>query len=164
METSQFDKIAASLDVPMMIVTTKAGDEADGCLVGFTTQCSIDPIRYLVCLSERNRTYELATEASALVVHVLRDTDDDRALARLFGEETAHETDKLARCSWDPGIDGVPVLRGSDWIAGRIIDQIDLGDHRGFVLDVVDASASRAGERTLPYTATRDLEPGNAPD
>ena len=27
------------------------GDERTGCLVGFRTQCSIDPVRFLVCLS-----------------------------------------------------------------------------------------------------------------
>ena len=83
--TDAFEQIAATLSSPMIIVTTRAGDEVDGCLVGFSTQCSIDPTRYLVCLSKRNNTYRIARAASTLVVHMLHDDDDDRALARLFG-------------------------------------------------------------------------------
>lgn len=37
----------AELDYPMLIVTTRSGGELDGCLVGFSTQCSIDPARFL---------------------------------------------------------------------------------------------------------------------
>ena len=62
---------------------------------GFSTQCSIDPLRYLVGLSVTNRTYELAMRASTLVVHVLHDTPSDRALASWFGEHTARDTDKF---------------------------------------------------------------------
>ena len=148
----------------MTIVTARRGDEVDGCLVGFSTQCSIEPTRYLVCLSDQNRTYELARDASTLVVHVLHDAEHDRALARLFGEETGDDTDKLGRVEWAPGPDGVPVLAGCDWFAGRIVERIDLGDHVGHVLNVGDGRAERAGEPTLPYTKVRDLDAGHEVD
>jgi hypothetical protein len=45
------------LDHPMVVVTTRAGNERAGCLVGFATQVSIGPPRFLVGLSKRNRTY-----------------------------------------------------------------------------------------------------------
>jgi flavin reductase (DIM6/NTAB) family NADH-FMN oxidoreductase RutF len=160
-EQEAFERIVAGLQAPMTIVTARSGDEVDGCLVGFSTQCSIEPKRYLVCLSMQNRTYELAREASTLVVHVLHDAEHDRALARLFGEETAHETDKLRRCEWEPGPDGAPVLAGCDWFAGRILERVDLGDHVGHLLDVGGGNADRAGEPSLPYTKVRDLDPGN---
>jgi flavin reductase (DIM6/NTAB) family NADH-FMN oxidoreductase RutF len=156
-----FDQITAALDTPMVIVTTRAGDEIDGCLVGFTTQCSIDPSRYLVCLSKRNRTYEIARRASTLVVHMLHDDRRDRSLARLFGEETAHEIDKLARCSWEPGPDGVPVIRSCDWFGGPIVERVDLGDHVGFAFDVQCGRALRAGERFLGLADVRELHAGN---
>ena len=65
MACEAFDRITATLDTPMVIVTARAGDEIDGCLVGFSTQCSIDPAHYLVCLSTNNRTYEIARSASS---------------------------------------------------------------------------------------------------
>ena len=61
-----FIKIAAGLDY-LMLVVTAAGDEGPaGCLVGFSTQCSIRPPRYLVCLSDKNRTERVASRAAVL--------------------------------------------------------------------------------------------------
>ncbi|MGH2689045.1 MAG: flavin reductase [Actinomycetota bacterium] len=48
-----FDKV----DVAMYIVTVASASGPSGCLVGFSTQCSIKPPRLLVCLSEKDHTY-----------------------------------------------------------------------------------------------------------
>jgi flavin reductase (DIM6/NTAB) family NADH-FMN oxidoreductase RutF len=158
-----FDRIAATLNPPMVIVTTRAGDEMDGCLVSFSTQCSIDPLHYLVCLSTANRTYEIARRASTLVVHMLYDDERDRSLARLFGEHTAREFDKLAECNWEPGPNGVPVIGSCDWFGGAIVGRVDLGDHVGFVIDVQYGRAVRTAAPYLGLTDVRDLEAGNPP-
>ncbi|MDQ1479359.1 MAG: hypothetical protein QOI44_220 [Actinomycetota bacterium] len=161
MACEAFDRITATLDTPMVIVTTRAGNEIDGCLVGFTTQCSIDPSHYLVCLSTSNRTYEIARRASSLVVHMLHDDGRDRSLARLFGEQTGREVDKLSQCSWEPGPDGVPVLRSCDWFGGPIVGRVNLGDHVGFAIDVQHGRAVLAGERYLGLADVRHLDAGN---
>lgn len=92
---------------------------------------------------------------------MLHDEAGDRALARLFGEETAHEVDKLDTCSWEAGPDGVPVFPTCDWFAGLIVDRVDLGDHVGFVLEVSAGRAARIGERHLAFTDVRGLDAGN---
>jgi flavin reductase (DIM6/NTAB) family NADH-FMN oxidoreductase RutF len=147
----------------MAVVTTRAGDEMDGCLVGFSTQCSIDPVHYLVCLSVKNRTYELAERANTLVVHVLHDSPADRALASLFGEHTARDMDKLARCDWSPGPDGVPVLAGCDWFGGPVVQRCDAGDHVAHVIEVTDGAAERVREPWLLLDEVQDLDAGNPP-
>ena len=156
-----FDRIAATIDPPMVIVTTRAGDEMDGCLVGFSTQCSIDPLHFLVCLSTANRTYEIARRAQTLVVHMLHDNAQDLSLARLFGEETGHDVDKLAACHWEPGPDGVPVIQSCDWFGGPIVSRVNLGDHVGFALDVRFGTAVRTSEPYLGLAGVRDLDAGN---
>jgi len=119
---------------PMVIVTVAAGDERDGCLVGYHCPVSIEPRRYMVCLSTVNRTHELAQRAETLIVHHVEVFQE--GLARLFGEETGYEIDKFDRCEWERGPDGVPILTDIDtrW-AGRIVERIPLGDHAGFVLE-----------------------------
>src|SRR3954451_19397105 len=96
------------LDYPMFIVTAAAGSDRAGCLVGFATQCSIDPPRFLVCLSDKNRTFRVARHARTLVVHLV--PREATGLAELFGSETGDEVDKFARCAWSEGPDGTPVL------------------------------------------------------
>jgi flavin reductase (DIM6/NTAB) family NADH-FMN oxidoreductase RutF len=154
-------RVASSVDPPVMIVTAASDRRADGCLVGFTTQCSIDPLRYLVCLSKENRSFEIALRSRALCVHVLHATEDDRALARLFGEETGFEVDKLAQCGWSAGPLGVPTLDGCDWFSGPVVDRFDLGDHVGFTIEVTDADLQRLDEERLSYSDVKGLTPGN---
>ncbi len=55
-----FEKLVSMLDYPMYVVTTACGDQRAGCLVGFTSQVSIGPPRFLVGLSEKNHTYRVA--------------------------------------------------------------------------------------------------------
>ena len=160
---SAFDDIAATSTSRMTIVTTRVGNEMDGCLVGFSTQCSIDPVRQLVCLSVKNRTYELAQRASDLVVHPLHDGPHDFAVARLFGEHTARDVDKFAGCSWTEGPGGAPVLVGLDWFAGPVVGRFDVGDHVAHVIDVTMGSAPRAREPWLMLQDVLGLDAGNPP-
>jgi flavin reductase (DIM6/NTAB) family NADH-FMN oxidoreductase RutF len=162
-DDAAFQSFAAAATSPMLIVTTRPADgrPPEGCLVGFSTQCSIDPVHHLVCLSKANETYEVARDATTLAVHFLHETSADRALARLFGEETGHEIDKFTRCSWEEGPDGVPLLDGLDHFVGRVLDRVDLGDHVGFVLAVDGGRAEHADVPLLTYQDVDDLEAGN---
>ena len=82
-----FDRLVSLLDYPMfVVVTTRADDEMGGCLVGFSTQVSIGPPRFLVGLSKRSRT-RIASRADHLAVHLVPRTEVE--IARLFGGEPA---------------------------------------------------------------------------
>jgi flavin reductase (DIM6/NTAB) family NADH-FMN oxidoreductase RutF len=159
MPDGAFDAVAARLDYPMYVVTAYDGTERAGCLVGFTTQCSIDPPRFLVCLSEKNHTFRVARGAPALAVHVL--TAEHRATAELFGSETGDEVDKFARTPWREGPDGVPVLDdAAAWFAGRVVDRVPLGDHTGYLLEPY-AGEVRGDVAPLTFQDLRDLDPGH---
>ena len=149
-----------ALDYPMLIVTTAAGGERAGCLVGFATQCSIDPPRFLVCVSDKNRTHRvLARGARTAVVHVV--PDDAGELVELFGGETGDDADKFARCRWSEGPDGVPVLDECEsWFAGRIVETVPLGDHCGRVLEPFDGRAGYRGA-AFPFSRAKHVEPGH---
>src|SRR4051812_34244438 len=102
------ERWVGEIDYPMYIVTVSAGDERAGCLIGFATQCSIDPVRFVVCLSDKNRTYRVAQGAEVIGVHLVPADGDE--LAELFGSQTGDEIDKFARCAWHEGPAGVPLL------------------------------------------------------
>ena len=145
----------------MYVVTADDGSGPAGCLVGFGTQCSIHPPRFLVCISKLNHTFLPAMGAPLLVVHIL--SDDDLELARVFGEETADRADKFARVAWHPGPDGrTPVLDGVDrWFAGRPLDRMDAGDHVAVLLEPTDVHVGGRRPPQLGYQRVKDFHPGH---
>jgi flavin reductase (DIM6/NTAB) family NADH-FMN oxidoreductase RutF len=159
-----FEELVSRLDYPMFVVTAYDGTERAGCLVGFATQCSIDPPRFLACLSKQNHTHRVAAGATTVAVHVLR--RDQHDLAALFGSETGDEVDKYARCAWHDGPDGVPVLDDcAGWFAGTVLARHDLGDHTGLLLAPFGGDgggeAGDAAGAPLTFDQVRDLEPGH---
>ena len=154
-----FHSLVGSVDAPMFVATVAAGDERSGCLVGFATQCSIEPARFLCCISDANHTARVAERAGVVVVHVVG--EDQHELAELFGEETGDALDKFARWEWHPGPEGAPVLAGCPgWFAGNVLERLPLGDHTGYLLEPVDAwRAPRVTQ--LGLQEVKDLDPGH---
>lgn len=161
--TTPFGDFVATTNPAMVVVTAAVDDARDGCLVGFHSQCSIEPERYAVWLSVANLTYRLALFAGHLGVHLLG--PDDRDVAELFGSTTGDQTDKLARCSWQRGPHGVVLLdRLPNRFVGRRVAALDTGgDHVCFVLE---PERAQAGDRfaALRLGELTDLEPGHEAD
>lgn len=166
--TSAFHELVADLDYPMVVVTAPAaqatgqsGKHGAGCLVGFSTQCSIDPPRYIVFISKQNHTHHHAMASSALAVHVL--DEQDRRIAELFGTLTGDEVDKLSLVAWTEGPSGVPIIDDvAGWFAGAVVERIDGGDHTGFVVEPT-AGAKRHDVHQLGYQDVQRLDPGHKP-
>ncbi|WNI26632.1 flavin reductase family protein [Streptomyces sp. ITFR-16] len=130
---TDLDPFTDVLDYPLYVVAAEADGERSGCLVGFGSQCSIAPVRFMMWLSKANRTYRVALRAEWLAVHVL--ARDQEHLAQLFGGETGDRTDKFARTGWHAGHGGAPVLdEAPAWFVGRVESHLDGGDHVGFLL------------------------------
>jgi flavin reductase (DIM6/NTAB) family NADH-FMN oxidoreductase RutF len=157
---SPFARLVAALDYPLYVVTTAAKNEPSGCLIGFATQCSIHPPRFLACISKKNHTLALACQASVIAVHIVENTDQH--IAQLFGGETGDVVDKFARIRWHYA-HGVPILDDCErWFAGSIVEQIDLGDHVGFLLEPLDVEQT-ATSTQMSFQQARDIEPGHKP-
>jgi len=156
---TSFDRFAAAVDPALLVVTAAANGTRAGCLVGFATQTSIAPRRYLVCLSELNHTTTVAAGSTHLAVHAV--PREARWIAETFGGHTGEEVDKFTTVSWSPGPHDLPVLDDCPTrMVGRIVDRLPLGDHVGYVLAPEQAEASSA---TLPlrYADASDIEPGH---
>lgn len=163
MTNASFDEIVARLDPPLVVVTAASETDRAGCVVGFHSQCSIDPQRYAVWLSKANLTYRVALFSSHLAVHVLAPADRD--LAELFGGTTGDDTDKFARCEWTPGPGGVPILTrcASRVVLERTSQWDDGGDHVCFVGQPVDATAAGA-PTPLRVSGATSIEAGHGAD
>ncbi|MDV5142834.1 flavin reductase family protein [Streptomyces sp. SBC-4] len=155
------DAFTDVLDYPMYVVTAAVDGERAGCLVGFASQCSIDPPRFMVWISTANRTYRVARRASHLAVHTLR--REQGRMAELFGGRTGDDIDKFGRVAWSPGHGGAPVLLDScAWLVGRVEAHAEGGDHVGFLLaPVAESPPGPARPPLLRFSDVRGLSPGH---
>jgi flavin reductase (DIM6/NTAB) family NADH-FMN oxidoreductase RutF len=160
-ERGSLDMFLYGLDNPMFIVTTvdPGSGERAGCLVGFASQCSIEPDRFVVWLSENNHTYRVARQAEFLAVHSL--SEDQRELAELFGTQTGDQVDKFDRCAWRPHPSGVPIIDECPRrFVGRVLDRAAWGNHTGFLLEPVWA-IGEPDPPPLMFSTVKDLRAGH---
>jgi flavin reductase (DIM6/NTAB) family NADH-FMN oxidoreductase RutF len=155
-----FVTLIASLDPAMAVVTTVSDREQAGCLIGFHAQSSIEPQRYVVWLSKANHTFRVGLHARHFGVHFLR--EKDVGLARLFGTTSGDRTDKFARCAWEPGPGGVPILTDCPhrFTAMRVALLDEGGDHVCVVLAPTEV-APAASFRPLRLSQTAHLQAGH---
>jgi flavin reductase (DIM6/NTAB) family NADH-FMN oxidoreductase RutF len=158
-EVSDFFSV---FDGPALVVTAQSDAGRSGCFVAFATQCSIYPPRLLVCLSVVNLTTTVASRAQALGVHVLQ--PDQSRLASLFGEESGDQIDKFDRVAWREGLQGAPILEECPtWLEGVILERFPLGDHVGYLLEVVDVRAD-SPRQTMHKSDAMNLDAGHPAD
>ncbi|MEO7555034.1 MAG: flavin reductase [Acidimicrobiales bacterium] len=160
MDADALATLTTSLDSPMAIVTATDGNERAGCLIGFHSQASIEPLRYALWLSKANHTYRVALLTEHLGVHLL--TEHDHELAELFGTLSGDDVDKLARCEVEQGPEGVLLLAAcpNRMVVRRTTLVDEGGDH------VCLATEPIAAWSTGPFTPLRlsdvaDLQPGH---
>ncbi len=154
------DAFTGTTDYPLVVYTvTAVTGEMSGCLVGFTTQCSIQPPRFLICLSKVNHSYFVAERAHAMAIHLLGADQGD--LADLFGSTTGDRLDKFEHCQWHRGPSGAPVLdHCAAWLGGREIDRWSVGDHEAIVMQPESGGKGKHSGLLTLRTAPR-IQPGH---
>ena len=155
-----FDRLLGMLDYTMFVVTTQADGDLSGCLVGFATQTSMHPPRFLVGVSRNNHTCPVAARSEHLAVHVL--ARRHVGLARLFGGQTGDQVNKFDHCSWYTGPEDMPILDdAAAWFVGKTLERIDLGDHIGYLLEPLTGAGAERSEDLVSFTDVADLKPGH---
>jgi flavin reductase (DIM6/NTAB) family NADH-FMN oxidoreductase RutF len=155
----QFDALERAADISLFVVTAGNDAEISGCLVGFVTQSSIAPLRYVVCISRENHTHRIASTSRGLAIHLLG--AEQRDMASLFGEETTDAVDKFREVRWAKGHTGAPVLEQcAAWAEGPIVGRLDAGDHEAFLIEVA-IGGSGACDGQLMQSDVADFTAGH---
>ncbi|HEX2053721.1 MAG TPA: flavin reductase family protein [Actinomycetota bacterium] len=159
---SGIDRFLDKLDFPLYVVTASSSKERSGCMVGFLTQCSMEPVRLLVCISEKNHTHEVALESSHLAVHLVPAERTD--LVDLFGSQTGYDLDKFSLCEWSEGPGGVPLLDGCpSRLICTVLDRTPVGDHTALLVEALEGSGGPERPYMFGMAKQQDVEPGQPP-
>ncbi len=142
-----------------IVTTSSAGGEPSGCLVGFATQCSIVPPRFLICISKVNHTYFVSEHSDAVALHLIG--RNQIQLAALFAETSGDSVDKFSRCQWQSGVTGAPILSDcTAWLEGRIIQRWSVGDHQALLVRPLTGGSGNHHDVLTVQTAP-DFRPGH---
>jgi flavin reductase (DIM6/NTAB) family NADH-FMN oxidoreductase RutF len=148
------------VDYALHVVTSSSAEgEPSGCVVGFVTQCSIVPPRFLVCISKVNHTYFITESSDALALHLVGRNQLD--VVSLFAEETGDSVDKFSQCLWHTGVTGSPVLSEcAAWLECMIVDRWSVGDHQALLVRPVAGGPGEA-QHVVTVRNAPELQPGH---
>lgn len=158
--TTTVDDLVARTDPALIVVTTATPDQRAGCLVGFHSQCGIEPFRYAVWLSKANYTYRVALFATHFAVHFLSDGDGE--LAELFGTHSGDSFDKFEDGAWTAGEGDVPLLDGCSAVVFEKQAVWDVGGDHVCLVGAPTGFVSIAPRPPLRVSAAIRFEAGHA--
>lgn len=120
-------------------------------------QVSMQPPMLGLAVNPGNASYPLLVAGGIFTVTVLQ--NDQRALADLFGNHSARDTDKFDAVSWHAAPSGVPVLDdGLSYFECRLMSKLPAGDHVVVLAEVTGGDFLHPHARPLQYSELGDLD------
>ena len=134
-----------------VITTIDAQGKPHGLTVNSFSSVSLDPPLILWSQSLTAPSHPVFRDAERFVVNIL--ADDQVAISNQFARG---KDDKFAGCATDPGLSGIPLIRGSAaWLECRRMDSFRGGDHMVFLGQV--ERIERTGRQPLVFGGGRYL-------
>ncbi|MFC5496267.1 flavin reductase [Caenimonas terrae] len=134
-----------------VITTVDAAGKPHGLTVNSFSSVSLDPPLVLWSQSLNAPSHPVFLQAERFVVNIL--ADDQVEISNKFARGNA---DKFAGCATDPGLGGVPLIRGSAaWLECRRMESFRGGDHMVFLGQV--ERIERTGRQPLVFGGGRYL-------
>ncbi|MBT9566713.1 MAG: flavin reductase [Thiobacillus sp.] len=120
-------------------------------------QVSMQPPMVALAVNPGNASYALLMAGGIFAVTVL--PGSQRALADLFGNHSARDTDKLDAVSWHAAPSGAPVIEaGVSYLDCRIVSKQPAGDHVVVFAEVTGGEFLHPDESPLQYSELGDLD------
>ncbi len=128
------------LSYGLYLLTAKAGDKENGCIINTAIQCASDPLRLSICVINKNLTCDMIRETGRFNVSALTERTPFEFF-RHYGMRSGRDVDKFAGDDATPclsnGLRYVPFAAAA--FACRVVSSEDLGSHTLFIAEVEDA-------------------------
>ena len=140
-------KAIYNLSYGVFMVSTKAGEVANGCITNTCIQVAGNPVRIAISVLNSNYTCDLIKKSGIFAVSIL-DNDCTFETIKHFGFQSGRDVDKMKDLSLPVDHNDIPYLgyQTCAVISGKVLEQQDLGTHTLFIAEVTDAKLLNENE------------------
>lgn len=155
-------KAIYNLSYGVFMVSTKAGEVANGCITNTCIQVASNPVRIAISVLNSNYTCDLIKESGIFAVSIL-DNDCTFETIKHFGFQSGRDVDKFENITPPTDCNDVPYLgwQSCAVISGKVVEQYDLGTHTLFIAEVVDAKVLSDKEPITYAKYQNEIKPKN---
>ena len=155
-------KAIYNLSYGVFMVSTKAGEVANGCITNTCIQVASNPVRIAISVLNSNYTCDLIKESGIFAVSIL-DNDCTFETIKHFGFQSGRDVDKFENITPPTDCNDVPYLgwQSCAVISGKVVEQHDLGTHTLFIAEVVDAKVFSDKEPITYAKYQNEIKPKN---
>lgn len=140
-------KAMFQLTYGLFVLTARDGEKDNGCIINTAGQVTVTPNRITIAVNKQNYTHDMILKTGVFALSIL-DQSAPFSLFQQFGFQCGRTVDKLANTPVQRTPEGVAYLmqHSSAWIAGKVVQTMDLGTHTLFLADVTDAGVLSGAE------------------
>lgn len=155
-------KAIYNLSYGVFMVSTKAGEVANGCITNTCIQVASNPVRIAISVLNSNYTCDLIKESGIFAVSIL-DNDCTFETIKHFGFQSGRDVDKFGNITPPTDCNDVPYLgwQSCAVISGKVVEQHDLGTHTLFIAEVVDTKVLSDKEPITYAKYQNEIKPKN---
>jgi flavin reductase (DIM6/NTAB) family NADH-FMN oxidoreductase RutF len=143
-EAAEAAKKATLLMIPygLYVLGTKQGDEIDAGTVNWVTQCSFKPPLVAMGVKKDSRLYGMVKASGTFTLSFLESGQKNLAFA--FFKPVKVEGNTISGQTFETHETGGPILSDAPaWVEGRIVGEVEVGDHSCMVGEVTNAGLKR---------------------
>jgi len=153
-----------NLSYGMCIISSKKGNDFNGCIVNTVFQVTPEPPMVAVSINKQNLTHEYIANSKVFAVSILAKGTPLEFIGR-FGFRTGRNTDKFQEVDYKLSIAGVPIVLDNTvaFIEAEVTNAIDVETHTLFVGRIMACETIDESKVPMTYNYYRDVKGGRTP-
>lgn len=146
------NKVMYQLTYGLFVLSARDGGKDNGCIINTAGQVTTSPNRITIAVNKLNFTHDMIMRSGEFNLSVLDESVPFSVFER-FGFQSGRDVDKLSGFEVERGKNGIFYLKdyADAFIAGKVVQTMDLGSHTLFLADVTDGEVL-LGRNPITYS------------
>jgi flavin reductase (DIM6/NTAB) family NADH-FMN oxidoreductase RutF/rubredoxin len=158
-------KILHNISYGLYILSSKDGNNINGCVLNSVMQTSSKPPTISVCVNRKNLTYEYIKKSGVFTISILPQDVSLKFIGR-FGFNCGRDLDKFKGIDYKLGEKtGVPVLleKSMGYIEAEVKDSLKVETHTIITADILNGVSFDKNQKPLTYAYYHQVKKGKSP-